>query len=85
VHDEIAWLAGNSLLSTMMRAISGRYRWIFRMSYVPEVAGPGHEQREIFEAIRAGDQDLAAASAVVYVMHGRKPALAMLAGTLPES
>ncbi len=54
VHDEIVRLAGNSLLSTMMHAISGRYRWIFRMTYTPEVAGlrrraprdiRGHPQR----------------------------------------
>ena len=83
VHDEIVWLAGNSLLSKMMQAISGRYRWIFRMTYVPEVAGSGHEHREIFDAIRGGDPDLAAASALVHVVHGRKPTLAMLAGTLP--
>jgi DNA-binding GntR family transcriptional regulator len=85
VHDEIVELAGNSLLSKMMQAISGRYRWIFRMTYVPEVAGSGHEHREIFEAIRSGDPDLAAASALVHVVHGRKPTLALLAGTLPEA
>jgi DNA-binding GntR family transcriptional regulator len=85
VHDEIVWLAGNSLLSQMMHAISGRYRWIFRMTYTPEVAGSGHEHREIFEAIRSGDPDLAAALALVHVVHGRKPTLAMLAGKLPPS
>lgn len=83
VHDEIVWLAGNSLLSKMMQAISGRYRWIFRMTYTPEVAGSGHEHREIFEAIRSGDPDLAAAVALTHVVHGRKPTLAMLAGKLP--
>jgi len=83
VHDEIVWLAGNSLLSAMMHAISGRYRWIFRMTYTPEVAGSGDEHREIFEAVRNGDPDLAAAIALVHVVHGRKPTLAMLAGTLP--
>lgn len=85
VHDEIVWLAGNSLLSKMMQAISGRYRWIFRMTYTPEVAGSGHEHREIFEAIRDGDADLAAAVALTHVVHGRKPTLARLAGTLPEA
>jgi DNA-binding GntR family transcriptional regulator len=84
VHDEIVRLAGNSLLSTMMHAISGRYRWIFRMTYTPEIAGSGDEHREIFEAIRNGDPDLAGAIALVHVAHGRQPTLAMLAGTLPR-
>jgi DNA-binding GntR family transcriptional regulator len=83
VHDEIVWLAGNSLLSKMMQAISGRYRWIFRMTYTPEVAGSGHEHWAIFEAIRDGDGDLAAAVALTHVVHGRKPTLARLEGTLP--
>jgi DNA-binding GntR family transcriptional regulator len=52
VHDEIVLLAGNSLLTKMMHAVSGRYRWIFRMTYTAEVAGSGDEHRDIFEAIR---------------------------------
>jgi DNA-binding GntR family transcriptional regulator len=85
VHNEIVWLAGNALLSKMMQAISGRYRWIFRMTYTPEVAGSGHEHWEMFEAIRDGDPDLAAAVALTHVVHGRKPTLARLAGTLPPA
>ena len=50
-----------------------------------EVAGSGDEHREIFEAIRNGDPDLAAAIALVHVVHGRKPTLAMLATSCCES
>jgi DNA-binding GntR family transcriptional regulator len=85
LHEEVVWLAGNSLLSTMMSSISGRYRWIFRMTYAPESGGSVHEHHQMFDAILAGDPDLAAAVAWTHVERGRKPTLAMLDGLLPAS
>lgn len=87
VHDEIVLLAGNPLVTKMMQSISGRYRWIFRLTYMPEAGGSGHEHEEMFRAIRKGDADLAAALAWAHVEHGREPTLSMLArtGALPQA
>ncbi|HEX4189946.1 MAG TPA: GntR family transcriptional regulator [Marmoricola sp.] len=83
LHEEIVWLAGNSLLRTMMHSISGRYRWIFRMTFTPEAEADGDEHHAMFAAILAGDPDLAAAVAWTHIEHGRKPTLAYLEGRLP--
>ncbi|HLS77361.1 MAG TPA: GntR family transcriptional regulator [Nocardia sp.] len=84
LHEEIIRLAGNSLLSTMMRPVSGRDRWIFRMTAHRDPVVACKEHRELCEAIFAGQPDHAAALAYTHIERGRIPTLETLRQVLPD-
>lgn len=84
LHEEIIRLAGNSLLSTMMRPVSGRDRWIFRMTAHRDPVVACREHRELCEAIFAGHPDHAAALAYTHIERGRTPTLETLRHVLPD-
>lgn len=83
-HAFVVDLSGNALLRTMMRPISGRVRWLFRLtaSRDPRVACRAHQG--LFKAIRSGDVDLAGKLAYEHIASGRQPSLDILRGALPE-
>lgn len=83
LHETIVALAGNSLLTAMMRSIFGRNRWIFRMTSNRDPVVACAEHRELCDAIFAGDPDFAAATAYAHIERGRKPTLETLKEVLP--
>ena len=83
LHETIVALAGNSLLTAMMRSVFGRNRWIFRMTSNRDPVVACAEHRELCDAIFAGDPDFAAATAYAHIERGRKPTLETLKEVLP--
>ncbi|SOD72603.1 GntR family transcriptional regulator [Jatrophihabitans sp. GAS493] len=84
LHEEIVHLADNSLLTTMMRSVSGRDRWIFRMTNsVSRPAAACQEHVELCDAIYAGNPDFAAAISYSHIERGRKPTIDVLRSVLP--
>lgn len=84
VHDEIVALADNSLVAALMRPITGRDRWIFRLLRNRDPHDTCREHQELYSAIAAGEVDLAAALAHAHVERGRHQALNGLRGILPD-
>jgi DNA-binding GntR family transcriptional regulator len=83
LHEEIIALAGNSLLSTMMRAVTGRDRWIFRLTSDRDASLDWEDHLVLTAAIFAGNEDLAAAIAYAHVERGRLPSIDALSRILP--
>ncbi|WP_405972774.1 GntR family transcriptional regulator [Streptomyces sp. NBC_00988] len=82
-HEAIVRLSGSRLLNSMMAPISARVRWLFRLTSDRDPGVLCTEHRELYEAICAGDTELAASLAFVHVERGRRPSLASLTGVLP--
>jgi DNA-binding GntR family transcriptional regulator len=83
IHEVIIELAQNSLLSALMRPVSGRARWISRLSAYPDPRIACREHRDLRDAICSGNADLAAALAYAHIEGGREPTLEVLKGILP--
>jgi DNA-binding GntR family transcriptional regulator len=83
LHEEIIRLAGNSLLTTMMRSVAGRDRWIFRMTTNRDPVVACQEHHELCDAICAGEADFAAAISYSHIERGRKPTIDTLRSALP--
>lgn len=83
LHETIVALAGNSLLTAMMRSVFGRDRWIFRMTSDRDPMVACAEHRELCDAICAGDAEFTAATAYAHIERGRKPTLETLRAVLP--
>ena len=82
-HETIVRLSGSRLLNSMMAPISARVRRLFRLTSDRDPGVLCSEHRELYEAICAGDAELAASLAFVHVERGRRPSLDSLAGVLP--
>jgi DNA-binding GntR family transcriptional regulator len=83
LHEEIVHLAGNSLLENMMRSVSGRDRWIFRMTSNRDPVVACQEHHKLCDAIYAGDADYAAAISYSHIESGRAPTISTLKLVLP--
>ncbi|MCI1673700.1 MAG: GntR family transcriptional regulator [Bifidobacterium tibiigranuli] len=84
VHDEIIALANNKLITSLMRPIAGRDRWIFRLLGNRDPITTCHEHRELVDAIVGGDTNLAAALDYAHIERGRHQTLEGLRGVLPD-
>jgi len=84
LHQEIVLLAGNSLLTAMMRPVTGRARWVSRLTSYPDPGVAQAEHHALRDAILAGNADLAAALQYAHIEAGREPTLSALRGILPE-
>jgi DNA-binding GntR family transcriptional regulator len=85
LHEAIIELAGNSLLSTMMRTVAVRDRWIFKLASDREPAVACDEHTRLCAAIYAGNGELAAALAYSHIERARQAAMAALATVLPAT
>ena len=85
LHETIVLLAGNSLLTAMLRPVFGRNRWVFRMTSDRDPVVACAEHRELCDAIFCGNADFAAAVAYSHIERGRQPTLATLRGALPRT
>jgi DNA-binding GntR family transcriptional regulator len=85
LHEVIIAFAGNSLLTSMMAGVTGRDRWIFRMTASRDPVLACQEHHQLCDAICAGDADLSAAIAYAHIERGRAPSIRALQGVLPET
>jgi DNA-binding GntR family transcriptional regulator len=66
----------------MMGPVSGRSRWIFRLTSYPDPGIARNEHHDLRDAICSGDADLAAALAYAHIAGGREPTLKTLRAIL---
>ncbi len=83
LHDEIFALAGHRLLLRMSGLLTGRTRWLFRLTPERDTPSRWDEHDEIVEAIVAGHAELAFALAAAHVERGRTESMPRLAELLP--
>lgn len=82
-HECLVDLAGNDLLSALMRAVSGRVTWLFYMTSHLDSRTACDEHHDLLEAIESGIQRLAESLAYAHIEKGRQPSLDALSG-LPQ-
>jgi len=81
-HEVVLQISGNTLLQELMRLVSGRVRWLFRLTAFRADHSQHDEHRALLDSIRQGDESVAAALAYAHVARGRRPSLEALAGVL---
>lgn len=84
LHAEIVALAGNALLTTLMRSVIGRVHWVFRLTSERDPAHACEEHRELCDAIGSGNPALASAVAYSHIERGRAPSIEVLRAFLPQ-
>lgn len=77
-HEVMLDVAGSALLQSLMRLVSGRVHWLFRLTHFRAAHGQHDEHRALVDAIRHGDEEVAAALAYTHVARGRRPSLEAL-------
>ncbi|GAP60999.1 MULTISPECIES: GntR family transcriptional regulator [unclassified Arthrobacter] len=83
IHDEIFSLTGNELLTTVIRPVANRMRWLFGNVVQQDPEQLCREHRALCQAICAGQAELASALAIAHIEHSRGPAISQLEGKLP--
>jgi DNA-binding GntR family transcriptional regulator len=77
-HDRILAAAGNSLLTTALKPVEGRLRWLTRQNERWSTLLAEH--RALYEAIASGDPERARATALSHVRTNRAVTLQLLFG-----
>lgn len=83
IHDEIFRLTGNELLTSVIRPVANRMRWLFGNVVQQDAGQLCREHQDLCQAICAGQAELASALAVAHIEHSRGPAISQLEGKLP--
>ncbi|WP_084478567.1 GntR family transcriptional regulator [Nocardia jejuensis] len=78
LHGTIVELAGNSLLTQLMRAILTRMAWLFFLTTARDSAEQLDEHRHLIAAIASGDERLAEYTMLSHTEAGRAPTLAIV-------
>lgn len=78
VHEAIVEVAGSALLTSLMRAVSGRMTWLFYLTSARDQRQQSDEHHGLLDAIRAGNDRLAESIAFTHIEKGRVPSLALL-------
>lgn len=81
VHEAIVEVAGSSLLTSMMRAVSGRMTWLFYLTSARDQHQQSDEHHDLLDAIRNGNDRLAESIAFTHIEKGRAPSLRLMTGT----
>ncbi|WP_156758825.1 GntR family transcriptional regulator [Microbacterium karelineae] len=84
LHDEIMSLSGHALLQRMSGLMSGRVRWLFRLTPERDTPSMWQEHSDIVDAIVAGERDLATMLMAAHVERAAIESLPLLVGRLPE-
>jgi DNA-binding GntR family transcriptional regulator len=82
LHEEIIALADHALLRRVTKLMSGRVRWIFRLTPQRDTTAMWIEHREIVDAIVAGQADVAELLTAAHVERGRFESVPLLAEQL---
>lgn len=83
-HEVMLELTGSSLLRSLMRMVSGRVHWLFRLTTFRGDHGHRAEHDAMLDAIRNGDEEIAAALAYAHVARGRRPSIDALRSMLDD-
>ncbi|GAA3664970.1 GntR family transcriptional regulator [Microbacterium marinilacus] len=83
LHDEIMTLSGHALLQRMSGLLSGRVRWLFRLTPERDTPSMWQEHSDIVSAIVAGQHDLATMLMAAHVERAAIESLPLLEGRLP--
>ncbi|WP_051172258.1 GntR family transcriptional regulator [Microbacterium indicum] len=83
LHDEILIVSGHALLRRMSSLMSGRVRWLFRLTPERDTPGMWREHKDLVDAIVAGRRDLAMMLASAHVERAAVESLPLLADRLP--
>ena len=83
LHDEIMMLSGHALLQRMSGLLSGRVRWLFRLTPERDTPSMWQEHSDIVNAIVAGQHDLATMLMAAHVERAAIESLPLLEGRLP--
>ncbi len=78
LHGEIVELAGNSLLTQLMRTILARMAWLFFITTKRAVAAQLDEHHHLIDAITSGNERLAEYAMLDHTEAGRAPTLAII-------
>jgi DNA-binding GntR family transcriptional regulator len=84
LHEEIIALADHALLRRVTKLMSGRVRWLFRLTPERDTTAMWIEHREIVDAIVAGQVDVAELLTAAHVERGRVESMPLLAEQLPS-
>ena len=85
LHEEIIALADHALLRRVTKLMSGRVRWIFRLTPQRDSTAMWVEHREIVDAIVAGQADVAELLTAAHVERGRFESMPLLAEQLAST
>jgi DNA-binding GntR family transcriptional regulator len=85
LHEEIITLADHALLLRVTKLMSGRVRWLFRLTPQRDTTAMWVEHREIVDAIVAGQADVAELLTAAHVERGRFESMPLLAELLPAA
>ena len=85
LHEEIITLADHALLQRVTKLMSGRVRWLFRLTPQRDTTAMWVEHREIVDAIVAGQADVAELLTAAHVERGRVESMPLLAELLPSA
>jgi DNA-binding GntR family transcriptional regulator len=85
LHEEIIALADHALLQRVTKLMSGRVRWLFRLTPQRDTTAMWVEHREIVDAIVAGQADVAELLTAAHVERGRFESMPLLAELLPSA
>lgn len=85
LHEEIIALADHALLRRVTKLMSGRVRWLFRLTPQRDTTAMWVEHREIVDAIVAGQADVAELLTAAHVERGRIESMPLLTGLLPAT
>lgn len=75
-HQAMVDLAGNELLTTLMRSVAGRVTWLFYLTSSRDPLTACREHEHLFDVIRTGNPRLAEAEVYAHIESGREPSLA---------
>lgn len=78
-HQAVVDLAGNALLSSLMRAVSGRVTWLFYLTSQLDAEVACQEHREMLAGIETGNERIAEALSYAHIEGGRAPSFAAMA------
>lgn len=78
LHRAIVELAGNTLLTQLMRAILARMAWLFFITTERDITEQLDDHRHLISAITSGDERLAEYAMLSHTEAGRAPTLAIL-------
>jgi DNA-binding GntR family transcriptional regulator len=74
-HQAIVDMADNALLSSLMRAVSGRVTWPFYLTSQLDAQAACEEHRELLAGIQTGNERIAEALSYAHIERGRVPSL----------
>ncbi|WP_221584944.1 GntR family transcriptional regulator [Microbacterium sp. G2-8] len=83
LHDEILALSGHALLQRMSGLLSGRVRWLFRLTPERDTPSMWREHKDIVDAVVDGRRELATMLMAAHVERAAVESLPLLVDRLP--